>query len=351
MRSSRRRFLFTTAAAGGTLLGRHRAAAHAGPLEASASNAAGGLPVPKGEAAAGQSIDTRVPTAEEILDFYRTRRNWGRWGADDQVGAVNLITPQKRAAAAALVRTGRTVSLGRVFEPPQHFVRITPAPANVGGGYMADYYGYIYHGSAVTHVDALCHSWIREGMWSGRDPAKEIDTSGAHFGDITAWSSRLITRGVLLDVPRHRREPHVTPEKPVHGWELEEIARAQGVNVGAGDALLVYNGRDAYDRAPSKQPNRRPGLHASCAKFIRDHDVAVLVWDMLDACDEVCGPAKPDRVHAVLANFGVALIDNALLEPLAAACMEERRYEFMFVALPLRVLRGSGSAVNPTAIF
>jgi kynurenine formamidase len=297
-------------------------AAHAGPLEASASNAAGGLPVPKGEAAAGQSIDTRVPTAEEILDFYRTRRNWGRWGADDQVGAVNLITPQKRAAAAALVRTGRTVSLGRVFEPPQHFVRITPAPANVGGGYMADYYGYIYHGSAVTH-----------------------------FGDITAWSSRLITRGVLLDVPRHRREPHVTPEKPVHGWELEEIARAQGVNVGAGDALLVYNGRDAYDRAPSKQPNRRPGLHASCAKFIRDHDVAVLVWDMLDACDEVCGPAKPDRVHAVLANFGVALIDNALLEPLAAACMEERRYDFMFVALPLEVLRGSGSAVNPTAIF
>lgn len=350
MRSSRRRFLLATAAAGGTILGR-RAAASAGPLEAAASNAAGPVPVPGGEAVAGQTIDTRVLTAEEILDFYRTRRNWGRWGPDDQVGAVNLITPQKRVAAAALVRTGRTVSLGRVFEPPQHFVRITSAAANVGGGYMQDYYGYIYHGSAITHVDALSHSWIREGMWNGRDPAKEIDTSGARFGDITAWSSRLITRGVLIDVPRHRRESHVTPEKPVHGWELEEIARAQGVDVGAGDALLVYSGREAYDRAPSKQPNRRPGLHASCAKFIRDRDVAVLVWDMMDACDGVCGPAKPDRVHAVIANFGVALVDNALLEPLATACLEERRYEFMFVALPLRVLRGSGSAANPTAIF
>ena len=349
MRSSRRRFLLATAAAGGTFLGRHRAAAHAGPLEA-AANAAGPVPVPGGEAVAGQTIDKTVPTAEETLNFYRTRRNWGRWGTDDQVGAVNLITPQKRVAAAALVKTGRTVSLGRVFEPAQHFVS-NMASGKVGGGFMQDYYGYIYHGSAITHVDALCHSWVRDGMWNGRDPAKEIDTSGARFGDITAWSGRLITRGVLIDVPRHRRESHVTAEKPVHGWELEEIAKAQGVAVGAGDALLVYSGREAFDRAPAKQPTRRPGLHGSCVTFIRDRDVAVLVWDMMDACDEACGADKPDRVHAVIANFGVALVDNALLEPLAAACLEERRYEFMFVAQPLRVLRGSGSAANPTAIF
>jgi kynurenine formamidase len=265
------------------------------------------------------------------------------------VGAVNLITPQKRVAAAALVKTGRTVSLGRVFEPPQQFVRVTAGTTDAGGGFMQDYYGYIYHGSAITHVDALCHSWVKDGMWNGRDPAKEIDSRGARFGDITAWSSRLITRGVLIDVPRHRRVPHVTADKPVQGWELEEIAKAQGVTVGPGDALLIYSGRDAFDRA--KQPGRRPGLHGSCARFIRERDVAVLVWDMMDACDEVCGPDKPDRVHAVIANFGVALVDNALLEPLAAACLEERRYEFMFVALPLRVARGSGSAANPTAIF
>src|SRR5213593_2471196 len=128
MRSSRRRFLLATAAAGGTILGR-RAATRAVPLEAAASNAAAPVPVPRGEAVAGQTIDTRVLTAEEILDYYRTRRNWGRWGPDDQVGAVNLITPQKRVAAAALVKTGRTVSLSRVFEPPQHFVKVTSARA------------------------------------------------------------------------------------------------------------------------------------------------------------------------------------------------------------------------------
>ena len=349
MRSSRRSFLLATAAAGGTILGR-RAATRPVPLEAAASNAAGAAPLPGGEAVAGQAIDKRTLTAEEILDYYRTRRNWGRWGADDQVGAVNLITPQKRVAAAGLVKTGRTVSLSRLFEPPQHFVKVTLPPGGGGSGYMQDYYGYIYHGSAITHVDALSHSWIREGMWNGRDPAKEVDTSGARFGDITAWSSRLITRGVLIDVPRHRRESHVTADKPVHGWEIEEIAKAQGVTVGAGDALIVYSGREAYDRAPKKAQGR-PGLHASCAKFIRDHDVAVLVWDLMDACEGACGPARPDRVHAVIANFGIALVDNAELEPLAAACLEERRYEFMFVALPLRVLRGSGSAANPTAIF
>ena len=350
MKSSRRRFLLATAAAGGTFLGRHRAAANAGPLEAAAANAAGPWPVPGAEAVAGQAIDKRVPTSEEIAAFYRARRNWGRWGADDQVGAVNLITPQKRVAAAGLVKTGRTVALGRVFEPAQHFVS-NMAVGKVGGGFMQDYYGYIYHGSAITHVDALSHSWVRDGMWNGRDAAKEIDTSGARFGDITAWSGRLITRGVLIDVPRHRREPHVTAEKPVHGWELEEIAKAQGVAVGAGDALLIYSGREAYDRAPAKPPARRPGLHGSCAKFIRDHDVSILVWDLMDACDAACGADNPDRVHAVIANFGVALVDNALLEPLAAACAEEKRYEFMFVAQPLRVLRGSGSAANPTAIF
>jgi len=316
-----------------------------------ATNAAGPWPVPGAEAVAGQAIDKTVPTTQEILAYYQARRNWGRWGADDQVGAVNLITPQKRVAAAALVKTGRTVTLGRVFEPPQHFVKTTAGPPETGGGFMQDYYGYIYHGSAITHVDALCHSWVKDGMWNGRDPAKEVDTSGARFGDITAWSSRLITRGVFIDVPRFRRESHVTGDKPVQGWELEEIAKTQGVSVGPGDALLVYCGREAFERAPSKEPKQRPGLHGSCVKFIRERDVAVLVWDMLDACEGACGPARPDRVHAVIANFGLALVDNALLEPLAAACQEEKRYEFMFVALPLRVLRGSGSAANPTAIF
>jgi kynurenine formamidase len=278
---------------------------------------------------------------------YRDRRNWGRWGRDDQVGAVNLITPAKRVAATRLVKTGRPVSLSRVFEPEQHFIRLTTGE---DGGSIIDYYGFIYHGQTVTHIDALCHVWDQHGMWNGRSPEKEIDTRGARFADITAWSGGLITRGVLLDVPRHRREPHVTMDNPVHGWELEEIARAQGVEVAPGDALMVYSGREAFVRgAGSYAGSSRPGLHASCAKFIRDHDVALLGWDMMDARPDGYGLRWP--MHGVLFSYGVALLDNALLEPLAAACAEERRYEFMFMALPLKVARGTGSPANPIALF
>ena len=142
----------------------------------------------------------------------------------------------------------------------------------------------------------------------------------------------------------------MTPEKPVHGWELEEIASAQGVEVNPGDALMVYSGREAFERdGGSFGGGARPGLHVSCAKFIRDHDISLLGWDMMDARPDSYGLRYP--VHAVLPNYGVALLDNALLEPLATVCAEEARSEFMFMLLPLRVARGTGSPANPIAMF
>jgi kynurenine formamidase len=285
--------------------------------------------------------------AAQTPNAFEYKRNWGRWGPDDQKGAVNLITPAKRAAAASLVKTGRAVSLSRVFTPPQHYLRI-----NADRGSVVDYYGFEYHGTAVTHVDALSHMWDANGMWNGRDPAKEIETSGVRFGDITAFGDGLITRGVLLDVPRHRKASHVMTGRPVTGAELEAIAKAQGVDVGAGDALMVYSGREALARsgvAYGGATEARPGLDVSCARFIRDRDVSVMAWDMHDALPDPQGHRWP--AHGVLYSYGVALVDNALLEPLAQACAEERRYEFMFIALPLKVARGTGSPANPIAMF
>lgn len=332
MASSRRRFLLSAVAFGGTSMARRTAPAAAEPIQA----------------ASGQTPSAAAVNAQ-AENAFAYRRNWGRWGANDQMGAVNLITPAKRAAAAALVKTGRTVSLSRVFEPDQHFIRVNQRGT---GSSVVDYYGFLYHGVAVTHVDALCHMWDQNGMWNGRDPAKEIDTYGARFADITAFGGGLITRGVLLDVPRHRRASHVTMDRPVDGAELDAIAQAQGVAIESGDALLVYSGREAFVRATKTYGtvnDPRPGLHVSCARFIRDRDVAVLGWDMLDARPDKEGLPWP--VHGVLYSYGVALLDNALLEPLAQACADERRYEFMFMALPLKVVRGTGSPVNPIALF
>ncbi len=305
-----------------------------------------------------------IPTASQVRSYLWDRRNWGRWGDKGGAGAVNLITPEKRAAAASLVRSGRTVSLSRPFpveasaenvRPAQH---ITYVVEELDGDWTSahDYYGISYHGPASTHIDALCHMWSPDGMWDGRDPDEVIRSSGARYGSVDEWRNGIVTRGILLDVPRHRGEPYVTLDKPVHGWELEEIAREQGTTLDPGDALLVYSGREAFARdnggvwaGRPEWPGRWAGLHASCLPFIRDNDIAVLGWDMMDA-----GPAAYGlsfSVHGALFYYGVALIDNALLEPLAGACAEEGRREFMLMISPLVVIGGTGSPVNPIAMF
>jgi hypothetical protein len=299
-----------------------------------------------------------LPSRADVDSFLRDRRNWGRWGADDQVGAVNLVTPEKRIAAAGLVRSGRAVSLSRELPktpapnnptPAQHFM--TKIDRGNGAGGALDYYGVSYHGQATTHLDALCHVWNEDGMWQGRDPGQEIGFDGAHFGAVTNWSNGIVTRGVLLDIPKLRGEPFVTQERPIHGWELADAAVAEGVRVEPGDALLVYGGREAWNRVntPWGFGPSRPGLHASCLPYVRDSDVALLVWDMMDFMPN--GYDVPWSMHGVIFAYGVGLIDNALLEPLAQACAEERRYEFMLMALPLVVAGGTGSPLNPVALF
>jgi kynurenine formamidase len=152
--------------------------------------------------------------------------------------------------------------------------------------------------------------------------------------------------------------PYVTLDKPVHGWELEDIARAQGVAIEPGDALVVYIGREAlqadhpekYYGVPFGTPNpERPGLHASCLPFLRDHDIAVLVWDMMDHMPT--GYDIPWSVHGAIFAYGIALLDNALLQPLAEVCAQEGRYEFMLTIAPLKVIGGTGSPANPIVLF
>ena len=308
--------------------------------------------------------DHKLPSDADVRSWIRDRSNWGRWGKDDQLGALNLVTPAKRVAATRVVRNGRSVSLSRPFPkepgpnnayPAQHYMRTVPRGK---GGFAADYYGIFYHSIASTHIDALCHTWDEGGMWNGRDPKKEVTFEGATFGGVEHWSEGIITRCVMLDVPRHRGVASVTQDAPVHGWELDEILSKRGIRLEPGDAVAVYSGRDAwqannpdtpYGRPFGGGPNIRPGLHVSCLPFLRDHDVSLLVWDMLDHLP--IGYDIPWAVHAALFAYGVALVDNALLEPAAKACVEEGRDEFMLVIAPLRVVGGTGSPANPLAVF
>jgi kynurenine formamidase len=179
-----------------------------------------------------------------------------------------------------------------------------------------------------------------------------ITFDGAIWGSVEHWKEGIVTRGVLLDVPRHRGEAFVTMDKPIHGWELEDVARAEGIALEPGDALVVYGGRDNWDTVNpiwGSDPAGRPGLHASCLKFIRESDCCLLVWDMMDFMPN--GYGIPWSVHGAIFAYGIGLLDNALLQPLAEACAEEGRYEFMLTVAPLRVVGGTGSPVNPIALF
>lgn len=297
-----------------------------------------------------------LPTEEEVRGYFERCSNWGRWGADDSAGTVNLVTPEKRREAAALVKTGRAVSLAYPlntvggpgnWNPAQHFLR-------TGADFSVDYIGLLFHGYATTHVDALCHIFWGGKMYNGK-PASDVTTAGARSGAVDAWRNGITTRGVLIDIPRFRGEPYVTLEKPVRAWELHDAAEAQGTPLKPGDAVIVHSGRAAYFAAnPGAVPGAAPspGLHVDTVPYLKEHDAAILGWDQMDATPSGYEVFKGLSVHVLTIVFaGMPLLDNAHLEPLADACREETRWEFLLTINPLHIRGGTGSPVNPIAIF
>ena len=148
--------------------------------------------------------DRGLPSKEQVKSYLRDRRNWGRWGDKGGAGAINLITAEKRLTAVALAKTGRAVSLSRPLNvepslenprPAHHFMMKGGRPPD--GGFATDYYGVSYHGTATTHIDALCHVWDSEGMWNEGDPSDVITFTGAEYGTVDDWSDGILTRGVL----------------------------------------------------------------------------------------------------------------------------------------------------------
>lgn len=305
-------------------------------------------------------MDPGSPSREQVESYLSDRSNWGRWPDNPDAGTVNLITAERRLAAIRLVEFGRTISLSRPLptepapdnpQPVQQFVKQIDFGEGVGAA--TDYMGITQHGFVVTHIDALSHYWGPDGMFEGNDPTDALGYDGASFGGVEAWRDGIITRGVLLDVPKHRGGAHVDIDTPVHGWELERIASSEGMTLQPGDAVVIHSGRERYAAAngglyaPVGEPY--PGLHASALPFLRKHDVGLLVWDMEDAAPNEYG--LPVTVHGAINAYGLAVVDNALLEPLASACAEMGRYEFMLVCAPLVLAGGTGSPVNPLAVF
>lgn len=298
--------------------------------------------------------DTSAVTQDRVESYFKSLNNWGRWGHDDQVGTVNLITPARRAAAQALVRTGRTVSLARDIGPQPALMYHATFPSNrERADVVLDRFDLVYHGYSVTHIDALCHvAWDGE-LYNGRPFMQSVTAAGATWCPIDPLFDGITSRGVLLDVAAARPEGYVTVGHPVTPRELDEVARRAGIRIEPGDVVVVRSGQEPFQRAhpewvPRVSPH--PGLHLSCLEWLREKDVAAISWDMMDE-RPIGYPGFGMGAHLAIPFLGLALVDNTSPERLAAACAEEHRYEFLFTATPLRIVGSTGAPAHPLAIF
>jgi hypothetical protein len=301
----------------------------------------------------------RAPVTKAQAEQWNTElSNWGRWGKDDQLGALNLVTPEKRRQAMALAKTGTVVSLERpvvLSAKPEEtkadgkphgisfyeirFKTFPPDDPQGNPGFSSDVQEFHVHGG-MTHLDALCHDSDGHGrLYNGYPLADTVnETTGCTRLGLDTLKEGIVTRGVLVDLTR--RQPPLQPGSRAYVEDLEAWEKQTGLRISAGDAVFVYN-RPAEGRGAGGAG----GFDLSVLPWFKTRGVAVT---------SNVRPLADDR-HAdhriVLSSMGVFLLDGVVLDELAQTAARLRRWEFMLVVAPLRVPGSTGSPVNPLAMF
>jgi kynurenine formamidase len=313
----------------------------------------------------GQNADAGVEvTAAEFATLFHSVQSWGRWGAGDELGALNLLSAERVAAAARLVRSGVVVSLSLPLNTTTALDCPTPAEfritqhndADVGLGSMGlakDFIGVDYHGDGHTHIDALCHVAYEGRLYNGV-AAGSVTSEGAAAEAIDLVKDGLVGRGVLVDVPRVRGVAWLEPGEHVWRGDLEAAEREQDVEIKEGDILLVRTGhaRRLAELGPWDTSLRKAGLHPTAMPLLAERGVTALGCDgnsdtAPSTTEDVAFP-----IHVLALNaMGILLLDYLQLEDLRGACESVGRWEFLCVTAPLFIEGGTGSPVNPLAIL
>jgi kynurenine formamidase len=309
-----------------------------------------------GSAAGG---DRPAVTKAEFERWKIELSNWGRWGKDDEIGALNLITPAKRRQAAALVKDGITVSLaGDVntvkaddnFAPYEHV--ITQAAATGA----ADRLAVSYHGYAHTHIDGFAHRFFDGKMWNGFSWEEVAKEGGAKKNAIYNLRNGIFTRGILMDIARLKGVEYLEPGTRIYVSDLEAWEKRAGVKVSDGDAVFVRTGRWARRAklGPWNAGSQGAGLDASVIPWLKQRGVALLGSEA--AQDVAPQPAGSEIGPLPLHDFalimlGIHLFDNTNLEAVGETAAARKRWDFLLTAAPLPVRGGTGSPLNPIAVF
>lgn len=290
---------------------------------------------------------------------------WGRWGDEDERGALNLLTPERVLAALSIPTQGMVYNLGaevRSRGVPMATGRPLPSAPMLfftvdggdyaAGGRLSDGLGSAedmlfmpVHGSA-THIDSLGHVWIEDQLYNGF-PSASVRSQGMRRLGIQNVG-HIVARGVLLDIAGAHGVDYLTAGYEIAASELAAAERAHGVQVRPGDVVLVRTGwGKRFLEDPDEYTATAPGLGAESARWLAERDVVAVGADTLAL--EVL-PSKPGAtmpVHRILLHeHGIYILELLELDGLA----DDGVHEFLFVALPLRIRGATGSPLNPIAI-
>ena len=309
------------------------------------------------------------PSQDDLLKWLDSDlNNWGRWGEDDQKGTLNHLSKEKTLQALSLVTEGQTVSCARQVEftaaadvpkPPQHYMVSAGDNYRKGEGVdrqvAMDYFGLIFHGHTVTHIDSLAHFFWDGQAFNGRPSSVVSTTEGATEFDVMAASEGIVTKGVLVDAPLVRGVEYIERGDGVGISDIEGAEQKHGVRLERGDVLLMRTGQlgrrevtgpvDTWvDGSSGPSPEILPLLH--------EREIAVMGSD--NGNDIVPNPYQrfSNPVHQVgIVGLGLWILDNAWLDDLAEACRQRGKWEFMISILPLKLPTVTGSPVNPVVVF
>jgi kynurenine formamidase len=310
-----------------------------------------------------------MPLTEPLRELSARVSNWGRWGADDERGTLNLLTSETVLRGVAAVRSGRVFSLAIPFDAdgPQWDnvnmpLRTNPVlntyAVNVSfTGDAADFTtsddAFSMGSQAATHWDALAHVGYEGRLYNGIENKAVTANGGASRLGVQNIGP-VVTRGVLLDIARLHDVDHFEDNYAVTAEDLDAAAGAAGLTVEPGDAVLVRTGQMHFLRE-GKRPrysHPSPGLSTSTIAWMRDHDIAAVATDTLTfevyPCED---PAVFMPVHMLhLRDIGLLQGQVWRLDDLASDCADDGQYDFLLCATPLPLTHAVGAPVAPTAV-
>ncbi len=303
-----------------------------------------------------------------------TLKNWGRWGKDDQIGTLNHIRPEDIVAAARLVRTGRVFPMGMPLNGqgpqnglfggrwnPIHTMLATGTDSAAGrfdqGGQTLRYSDDALNMpvQAATHWDSLGHIFLDDTMYNGHD-ARRVDGGGVHVLGIEHALGRMVGRGVLLDVARHKGVDWLPDGYGISNVELDETAAAQGISVGRADFVIIRTGQMERCRAEGAwggyAGGDAPGVRFENCYWCQEKQIAAICSDTwgVEVRPNETDQAKQPWHWVVIPAMGLTMGEMFDLAGLAHDCAADKVYEFMFAGPPLNITGGTGSPINPLAI-